>query len=455
GECTQELLADGISFAYDYDAAGRMLRMQLHDGSAIQYEWAPVGMQSVQRIDRDGNVRYEHHYENRNLCGQVTRSRLAGVCGTLGHCHDSLHRLVDLQSEHWSEAIHYDGLGQIVGTQTTDPTGTLQGHFSYNARQQLAQESGTISRSYHVDSVNSIRSTDEGRYEIGPWNEIASSAEGTWSYDKRGNPTTLPLSGAVVHLSYDALDRLVSVTFPDGRALHFSYDYRHRRLSKRMECGGSVLYEERYLYDLNDNELGRVDEKNRIVEWRTLGIGLGSEVGSAVAIEIDEKTYVPIHDHRGNISCLLDADTGGPIASARYSAYGEMQTQGDWKGAWMFSSKRMDAELGWLYFGRRHYMPKVGRWLNPDPAEEVDGPNVYAYAGGNPLAAVDPQGLALNICLDCRVEWDDSGFRVVPVRRDTLELSHRDTLGRDEQELALERIRRSKLSSNFVVAGRR
>lgn len=37
----------------------------------------------------------------------------------------------------------------------------------------------------------------------------------------------------------------------------------------------------------------------------------------------------------------------------------------------------------------------VGRlFISEDPAGFVDGPNLYAYVGGNPIMAVDPSGLS-------------------------------------------------------------
>jgi RHS repeat-associated protein len=50
-----------------------------------------------------------------------------------------------------------------------------------------------------------------------------------------------------------------------------------------------------------------------------------------------------------------------------------------------------DAETGLYYNLNRYYDPKIGRYLQPDPAG--DGLNPYLYAGGNPVNAIDPNGL--------------------------------------------------------------
>jgi len=47
-----------------------------------------------------------------------------------------------------------------------------------------------------------------------------------------------------------------------------------------------------------------------------------------------------------------------------------------------------------LYYSRmRDYSPQLGRFLQPDPAGYIDGMNLYAYVGNNPLNWLDPWGL--------------------------------------------------------------
>jgi len=44
-------------------------------------------------------------------------------------------------------------------------------------------------------------------------------------------------------------------------------------------------------------------------------------------------------------------------------------------------------------FGRRYYVPELGRWLTPDPAGFTDGMNLYAYVHNDPLTHLDEYGL--------------------------------------------------------------
>ena len=56
-----------------------------------------------------------------------------------------------------------------------------------------------------------------------------------------------------------------------------------------------------------------------------------------------------------------------------------------------YSGKERDV-TGLYYFGYRYYQAWVGRWLSADPAETVDGLNVYQMVRNNPVTFRDPDG---------------------------------------------------------------
>jgi RHS repeat-associated protein len=88
----------------------------------------------------------------------------------------------------------------------------------------------------------------------------------------------------------------------------------------------------------------------------------------------------------------LVAANGAVVWSGAYDAFGNCEVGVET----VVSNLRLpgqyyDAETGLYYNLNRYYDPKIGRYLQPDPAG--DGLNPYAYVGGNPVNAIDPLGL--------------------------------------------------------------
>jgi len=45
-----------------------------------------------------------------------------------------------------------------------------------------------------------------------------------------------------------------------------------------------------------------------------------------------------------------------------------------------------------IYYGYRYYNPRLGRWMNRDPIEELGGSNLYSFAENRAISRVDPLG---------------------------------------------------------------
>ena len=66
----------------------------------------------------------------------------------------------------------------------------------------------------------------------------------------------------------------------------------------------------------------------------------------------------------------------------------------------LFTGREWEPEVGIYYYRARFYHPGVGRFLSRDPIGYVDGLNLYAYVGNNPLNWRDPLGLLTQQDLD-------------------------------------------------------
>jgi RHS repeat-associated protein len=97
-------------------------------------------------------------------------------------------------------------------------------------------------------------------------------------------------------------------------------------------------------------------------------------------------------------SSVLELDQSAQVISyEEYFPYGSPAYQAVRAGIeapkrYRYTGKERDTETGLYYHGARYYIPWVGRWASCDPAGLVDGPNLYAYARGNPISYRDPTG---------------------------------------------------------------
>ncbi len=371
-----EMLANGLSLDYRYDALGRLLHVDLSDRTGIAYEYDTAYLRAVKRLSEQP---CEHRYTRYDSSGNLLEEETPRGC--ISYEWDRLNQAKAIRSASFNEEISsYDSVGNLL--QKTRQNKLHK--YAYDDLNQLQNESiaNFTQHEYVYDSLNNRRVHDGKEHTINSLNQLLDSGEATYTYDKRGHL----VADSHAQYAYDALGKLTSVT-RNGERYEYQYDAFNRRIAKTTPHGT-----ERYLY-IDQNEIGMVDEQNNIVQLRILGSGKGAEIGASIALELEGETYIPYHDHAGHLSVLVDL-TGNKVENYTYTAFGEAQREGTFiPNPWYFSSKRHDPETGWIYFGRRYYDPVTGRWTTPDPLGSADGPNLYAYVHNNPLTHFDLYGL--------------------------------------------------------------
>jgi RHS repeat-associated protein len=206
------------------------------------------------------------------------------------------------------------------------------------------------------------------------------------SYDLRGNT----LSDGTNSYGYDIFDRQVSMSNP-GDDAEYIYDALGRRIAKVVNGAMTT-----YIYD----------KRYRVIEERAGDGSLearytyGTGVDEPLMMERDGNVYYYHRDALGNITEVTDSS--GLLAERyTYDVYGSPQIF-DGSGTslassvignpYLFTSRRYDLESGNYYFRARIYHPALGRFLQMDPAGNVDGMNRYnAYFV---MKGTDPYGLA-------------------------------------------------------------
>lgn len=392
GQVLTETQLNGQTLHYRYDSHGRKIKLILPDQGSIQYSYDACYLRAIERQDSSGIPLYTHRFDRYAENGQLLRETFPFTYKQGVYLYDERARLTWFHSP-WSDdqILSRDPLGNVLRVNTR----YLEQSYQYDALYQLLKEEGSINHTYRHDAHRCRLEKDQTSYEVNDLLQIPSHLQ----YDLNGNP----IQQAEISYAYDALDRLIRVESPKMKA-EYTYDADHRRMSKRVSFLQESLWygsywedpvEQLFLYD-ETHEIASL-KSSVMQELRVLIPSSKDKNSYAVAIELEGKTHLPIHDLFGNVSQLVDTDTLKPVDSYHYSAFGEEEPLRPNPKApfnpWRFASKRLDPETSLLYYGRRYYSPSLGRWLTPDPAGFTDGLNLYAFVKNNPLIYTDFHGL--------------------------------------------------------------
>lgn len=391
-----------------YDWEGKIQTLQLPDGSFVEYFYEGPFVKGAKRFSKDKKELYSYQVASRDLMGNILEEILPGHLGGRNQTWDEAGRRIEISTDFFQDRVTaggYDPLGNIGKRETVLDDETYTIDYDYNALSQLILEKGEIEHKYSYDSIGNRLQRDESAYKVDGVNQLVEAEGATYTFDSNGNLATKTIGTRTWTYRSNHLNQIVSITDPDQTTVKFTYDPSGKRLTKRIESKGKKTKILRFFY-LGNTEIGSVDEKGVIVELKVPGNPNNPEA-SSIAIEIKKETYVPLYDLQGNITCLLDHQRRKVVETYRYSVFGEEEiinergrviSDSSAGNPWRYRGKRVDKEVGLMYFGYRYYDPEVGRWISPDPLGAIDGPNLYAYARNNPMKYVDYFGL--NSALD-------------------------------------------------------
>lgn len=280
----------------------------------------------------------------------------------------------------------YDKHGNISSI-TQD--GSLFARYEYDGLNRLIREDNAyhgFSKFYTYDENGNIVSKEDCDYTTASHNLVTGVVTEyyyddeyrligydslTCEYDAVNNPTTY---------------RGKSATWTRGRKLikfdgnTFSYDTLGQRTKKNNIS---------FTYDSS----GRLIKQSNGLEFFYDSTGLAG-------LKYNGVNYAYRKDVQGNIIAILD-ESGAVVVEYVYDAWGNHTFEGDTQigniNPFRYRSYYYDTETYLYYLNTRYYDPEVGRFINMDgisyaDPETINGLNLYAYCGNNPVMRVDADG---------------------------------------------------------------
>jgi RHS repeat-associated protein len=300
----------------------------------------------------------------------------------------------------------YDLLGNVLSIVNTKANGAQTQSFSYDLLDRLlsSQASGGTQGVYPLESytynaaTGNLESKAGVSYSYAPQSgscpqgalskphAVTSAGTSSYCYDLNGNMVRRTIGGSVYNLTYDAENRLVSVS-GNGVSAAFVYDGDGKRvqgtingvvttyIGEAFEWSGSTATMKKYYY----------------------------AGGTRLAVRIGSTLNWLLGDHLGstNITANSSAIQTGKLL---YKPWGEERfSSGTTPTSFKFTGQRQESSLGLYYYGARWYDPYLNRWTQPDtivpdPYNPQDWDR-YSYVRNNPIKYIDPTGYA-QVCAD-------------------------------------------------------
>ncbi|MFD2641954.1 RHS repeat domain-containing protein [Pseudomonas japonica] len=398
GQIEAQTAGNGVSSHCEYDpASGRLCRLGTRRpgrGALLQdlhYTYDPVG-NLVHTEDRSQPVR---HFANQRV-DPVDTFR-----------YDSLYQLV--------EATGREAAGALVGPQLPDlapnPGDTSRllnysQHYTYDA-------SGNLLTLRHVGQNPYTRSMAVAEQSN---HAVPAPGDPLTAFDANGNLRELAPGQPLHWNAHNQLHGTRQASRDDGPDDDEHYRYggdglRVRKVANRLVSGRVQRSETRYLPGLELH--ARPGEAFAVITAQAGRCSLRCLVwseGSPDGIDNPQLRYSLGDRHD---SSVLELDGEARIISHEgYYPFGgtawwaaRSALDASYKTR-RYSGKERDAS-GLYDYGLRYYAPWLLRWINPDPAGDVDGLNRYRFVRNNPATLSDPQGL----------NPEDRAYRVEPFSR--------------------------------------
>ncbi|MBU4488531.1 MAG: putative Ig domain-containing protein [Candidatus Omnitrophica bacterium] len=377
GNRTSITYPSGKVVSYDYDIVKRMKTITLEGATpkVTTYTWNELSQR--EKLELPNGAKVDYTYDTLNRLESLANSTFGGsTIAAFTYTHDKVGNRKTMTDAEGLNSYTYDPTYQL--TNVDYPTKPDQ-HYVYDpaGNRETVTEGAEIT-SYSVNNANRY-------YAVG---------SAAYTYYNTGCLKTKTDAGGTTYYQYDYDNRLTNVIAspPEAGEAIYTYDYLSRRI--KVNDNGTIT---KYIYDGNRVIAETDNVGNIICEYV-----YGNSIDEILYMIKGANFYYYHYDGLGSVKAITDP-AGAIVETYTYDAYGKPTLydsthteipQSQFGNRHYFTGREFDKTSGLYYYRARYYNCSLGRFMSPDPAGPVDGPNLYAYVNNNPLNWVDSLGLA-------------------------------------------------------------
>ena len=386
---------------FTYDCAGRLLSETLN-GKVTSYSYDvaagkrtltyPSGMKVVEQLNARDLITsiFQNGEEvvtmDYNAAGQKTTQGYAnGITTTYGYNENGWLSSIVADHDIMNLQMTYDPIGNMTERKDMlDNTRTES--YGYDVISQLTsfKRGTTVDKSYQFDLLgNRVKVLENGiatnytSNNVNAYTNITGGLSFTPQYDENGNM----LNDDKHTYAYDYNNKLVSVDQTVGT-------YKYDALGRRIAKNNTLFY---YVGDQMVEE---------VTDGVTTSYLYGNNIDEALQMKRGDDAYY-YHANQIKSTFVITNTKGVVIEYIYYDSYG-LPTFIDIDGntysksiidnTILFAGREIDYESKTYYYRTRLLNPNVGKFMQKDPLEYVDGLNDYTYVLNAPITYLDMMG---------------------------------------------------------------
>ena len=372
GNITQLKDQTGFTVNYGYDAVGRL--NELTDASGNLIEWYTYDPAGNLLTEAKGNATVTNYSYDAD--GDVTGTNNLAPGGLINsqmtYAYNAVGEVTSMTTGGVTTAYEYDADGELTSASSLGDS--IQYEYDPDGNRTSVTQNGVITN-YVSNDVNEYTSTTT--------NGVTTNDE----YDRNGNMTAATTGTQTITYAFNAFNQLTGVTGPNG-TFSYTYDPLGYQISSTANSQTTNNL-------IDPFGLGYVaaqfNSSGTLIAQLTQGLGLVSLVSAS------GMTYYYDYNLQGSTVGMTNM-AGNYVNEYSYDPFGYVTTISAGVANPFTFTAQYGASAdgsGLIYMRDRYYDPGTGQFTSEDPLGLGGGDaNLRRYVGGNPIALVDPAGLA-------------------------------------------------------------